>query len=484
MIDHISIEAQYKPTGVRRFEGNPFIEAMPQLEVSKNAILDRLEHYPEKPTKADRKKSELARAAEVGCINEIVYPFAEYKRAGVNLTMNIRESYVARNPLSGEDAQRRQAIATATDPSADIQMPKNWISSAKGQTLLGISGSGKTTFATAFSLPYQVVIEHREYKGQKLTCRQIPWVSIRMSHDATLKSLCLQFFEVVDRILGNTNYQRHAQSVRSISRMVLLIAQVATAASIGVIFIDEVQNLKAAKGTNATFVLNLFSEIIEKAGVSLVIAGTPALASVIDENVRNLRKLNSGGESNFVQMRYGDPEFDAFCDVYWDYQFVKNPIRLDKEIRQAWYRAGAGNPAFTAMAFMLAQRNEIGGREVIDAAAFDRVAKIDMAILEPAIAALRTGKAALLRDFDDLLFKEGCTALRRLIAWADGDEPSTLAQEEFQEMGDQSSPVSTEFPPSAAHKKKLSSNKNKGGAQQKNPSSFSDDLPTEDPLLR
>lgn len=483
MINYISVEANYRPTGVRRYDGNPFIEAMPTLETSKNAILDRLEHYPTRPTKADRKKTELVRAAEVGCINEIVYPFAEYKRAGVDLTMNIRESYVARNPLTGEDAQRRHAIATAADPNADVQLPKNWTSSAKGQTLLGISGSGKTTFATAFSLPYQVVIEHRTYNGQKLTCRQIPWVSVRMSHDATLKSLCLQFFEVVDGILGNTNYQRHARSVRSISRMVLHIAQVATAASIGVIFIDEVQNLKAANGTNATFVLNLFSEIIERAGVSLVIAGTPALASVIDENVRNLRKLNSGGESNFVQMREGDPEFDAFCDVYWDYQFVKNPVRLDKEIRRAWHRAGAGNPAFTAMAFMLAQRNEIGGREVIDVAAFDRVSRVNMAILEPAIAALRSGKASLLRNFDDLLFKDGCTSLRRMIAWSDGDESSVVERDEFEELT--RSPDSTiERETRLPAKQTSPSSARRRGSAKRAETPFDDDLPTEDPMLR
>ncbi|MGJ9418586.1 ATP-binding protein, partial [Massilia sp. CMS3.1] len=395
---------------------------------------DRLKNYPQKPTKSDRSGSELVRAAEVGCINEIIYPFAEYKRAGTNLTMNLRESYVARNPLSVQDLQRRHAIAL--NESGSVPFPSDWISTARGQTLLGISGSGKTTFATAFSLPYQVVIEHTAYHGKSLVCRQIPWVGIRMSHDATLKSLCLQFFEVVDHILGNTDYRRQAGAVRNVARMVMLIAQVATAASVGVIFVDEVQNLKAALGKNAVFVLNLFSEIIERAGVTLVVAGTPALASVIDENVRNLRKLNSGGESNFVQMKYKDPEFDAFCDTYWEYQFVKRPILLDNTIRKAWHKVGAGNPAFTALAFMLAQRNEIGGREVIDAAAFDRVAKIDMAILEPAISALLSGQAHLLKSFDDLLFKEGCTSLRKLIAWSDGDEADDSSTNEFSELHD------------------------------------------------
>ncbi len=473
MIKYISIPANYRPTGVRRFDGNPFIEALPPMEGSKDEILDRLRNYPPKPAKTLRKKGELVRIAEIGCINEIVYPFAEYKRAGVNLTMNIRESYVARNPLSIQDVQRRHAIALATDQPGDVPFPTNWTSTAKGQTILGISGSGKTTFATSFSLPYQVVIEHTSYHGKPLVCRQIPWVNIRMAHDATLKSLCLQFFEVVDYILGNTSYRRQAEAVRSVARMVMLIARVATAASIGVLFIDEVQNLKAAKGNNAVFVLNLFSEIIEKAGVTLVVAGTPALASVIDENVRNLRKLNSGGESNFVQMTPRDPEFDAFCDTYWDYQFVTNPVRLTPEIRRAWHNAGAGNPAFTALAFMLAQRNEIGGREVIDAAAFDRVSKIDMAILEPAIAALRTGKAALLRNFDDLLFKEGCSSLRKLIAWSDGNEAERFTDEEFPEIGTTLTPTS---------KGARATTKKKAPQMPTAPAHI--DIPTEDPLLR
>lgn len=468
--EYVSVPANYQVTGVTRYLGNPFIEALPPLEQTKNQILDRIRNTPPPPTRAARKLGELVRIAEVGCINEIVYPFAEYKRAGVNLTTNIREAYVGRNPLSVEDLQRRHAIALQNDGS--IPFPKNWISTAKGQSLLGISGSGKTTFATAFALPYLIVIEHTEYNGKPLNVRQIPWVGLRMSHDATLKSLCLQFFSTVDGILKNTTYLRQAESVGSIARMVMLIAKVADAVSIGAIFIDEVQNLKAAVGKNATFVLNLFSEIIERAGVTLVIAGTPAVESVIHENVRNLRKLNSGGESNFVQMRLDDPEFDAFTDLYWDYQYVKNPRPLDTDTRKAWHSAGAGNPAFTALAFMLAQRNEIGGREVIDKDAFDRVAKIDMAILEPAIRALRSGKASKLRDFDDLLFKSGCKELRKLIAWSDGDDDKPANPEEFDEIPPEQNSVTPGQPASAKTTPRLK--------KPVEPVS----LPTENPLIQ
>jgi hypothetical protein len=432
MINYVSIPANYQPTGVRRYDGNPFIEALPRMEDSKNDILARIEHYPDKPSAADRKKSELVRLAELGTVNAIVYPFAVYKRAGTNLTSNVREPYVARNPLSVEDKQRRHAIAT--DGAAGVPFPRNWQSTAKGQSLLGMSGSGKTTFCDAFSLPLQIVIEHTEYKGTPLACRQIPWIKLRVPHDGTLKSLCLQFFEVIDAILGNSRYVTEARSVRSISQMVALMAKVATTVSLGTVFADEVQNLKTARAGHAEFVLNLFSEIIEKAGVTLVIAGTPAIEAVIDKNVRNLRKLNSGGESRFLQMKLGDPEFNAFCDAYWDYQYVKKPKALSNTIRAAWYRAGAGNPAFTALVFMLAQRTEIGGRECIDEVSFERASKHDMSILGPAISALRSRDPQALLEFDDLLFTDGGQSLMDMIRRPQEAEEVIDDNEEFDEI--------------------------------------------------
>ncbi len=185
---------------------------------------------------------------------------------------------------------------------------------------------------------------------------------------------------------------------------------------------------------HAEFVLNLFSEIIEKAGVTLVIAGTPAIEAVIDKNVRNLRKLNSGGESRFLQMKLGDPEFNAFCDAYWDYQYVKKPKALSNTIRTAWYRAGAGNPAFTALVFMLAQRTEIGGRECIDEVSFERASKHDMSILGPAISALRSRDPQALLEFDDLLFTDGGQSLMDMIRRPQEAEEVIDDGEEFDEI--------------------------------------------------
>lgn len=408
--------ADYRNTGVSRFSGNPFIEALPQIEQTKLEFLTLLSHYPPKPTANTLRAGEVVRMMEMSTINDIVFPFPEYQKAGIALATMMRDTYVARNPLTVIDRQRRHALATS---SADgFPFPANWKSSAKGHFMMAVSGMGKTTFALSFLLRYPQVIAHSNYKGTDLRCHQVVYVVLRIPHDATLKSLCIQFFDEIDQLLG-TNYLRQANAIRNIAPMVELMNRVATAVSLGFMVIDEVQNLRSARGQHAEFVLNLFSEIIERLGISLLALATPAVQSVIEGSVRNARKLASNGETVLRPMARTDPQWLEFCETYWDYTYVKKKTLLTKEILDAWHAASAGNTAFAALAFSLSQRNEIGGREVIDVAAFERTAATDLAFLQPAIAALRSKDPRKLRAFDDLIFGPRYQALRQLLGAKD-----------------------------------------------------------------
>lgn len=422
--------AVYGDTGVTRFAGNPFIEALPPIEQTKLEFLTLLSHYPPQPTAATRKAGEIVRIMELSAVNDLVFPFPEYQKAGLALATMMRDTYVARNPLSVVDRQRRHALATG---GADgFPFPTNWKSSAKGHFMMAVSGMGKTTFALAYLLRYPQVIAHTQYQGVALKCHQVVYVVLRVPHDATLKSLCIQFFDEIDRLLG-TNYARQAHAIRNVAPMVELMNRVATAVSLGFMVIDEVQNLRSARGENAEFVLNLFSEIIERLGISLLALATPAVQSVIEGSVRNARKLASYGETVLRPMARTDPQWQDFCETYWDYTYVNKKGPLTKAILDAWHAASAGNTAFAALAFTLSQRNEIGGREVIDAAAFARTAATDMAFLQPAVSALRSNDPRRLRTFDDLMFSPRYQALRKLLGAKD-EQPKKGAGEEFDDV--------------------------------------------------
>lgn len=424
--------ALYQDTGVARFSGNPFIEALPAIEQTKLEFLTLLSHYPPEPTAATRQAGEVVRIMELSAINDLVFPFPEYQKAGIALATMMRDTYVARNPLTVVDRQRRHALATAGDDG--FPFPANWKTSAKGHFMMAVSGMGKTTFALAYLLRYPQVIAHTAYKGTELKCHQVVYVVLRIPHDATLKSLCIQFFDEIDRLLG-TNYCRQANSIRNIAPMVELMNRVATAVSLGFMVVDEVQNLRSARNQNAEVVLNLFSEIIERLGISLLALATPAVQSVIEGSVRNARKLASYGETVLRPMPRNDPLWQEFCETYWDYTYVKNKGPLTKEILDAWHAASAGNTAFAALSFTLAQRNEIGGREIVDAAAFARTAAMDMAFLQPAVAALRSNDPRKLRAFDDLIFSPRYRALRKLLGAKESEQPKAVG-DEFDDVAD------------------------------------------------
>jgi hypothetical protein len=149
---------------------------------------------------------------------------------------------------------------------------------------------------------------------------------------------------------------------------------------------------------------------------------------------------------------------------------VKKKGRLDDSVRDAWYNASGGNSAFAALAFMLSQRNAIGGGEVVDAAAFRHTATTDMAFLQPAIAALRNRAHNELAAFDDLVFSPRYRDLRHQMGVK--ESPSRISSnEEFDDLAG-----NTEVSVSRPRKMK----KPTGRAE----TTFDGSLPSEDPLAR
>ncbi|WP_341318481.1 ATP-binding protein [Paraburkholderia sp. IMGN_8] len=424
------VPAVYVRTGIRRFDGNAFIEALPPLPETKETLLLQLSNYPDKPTPKLRLASEIVRTMELSTLSDVVYPIPEYRQSALDLAKILRESYVARNPLNATDIQRRHALAT--NCADGLPFPSDWKSSAQGHLLMGITGMGKSTFCNAFFLRYPQLIEHSAYGDRPLMVRQIVYIVLRVPHDATLRSLCVQFFEEIDRILGDTKYRKAAESVRTIALMVQLMHTVATAVSLGIVVIDDVQNLRAAKGATAEFVLNLFSEIVERLGISLFLMATPAIDKVLINVVRNTRKSASSGCVALVPMARNSPEWKEFCETKWDYMYVKHKKRLTDGIRNAWHDASAGDTAFAVLSYMLTQQNAIGGAEVVDEAGFRRTMATDMAILQPAIAALRTRNLAKLQRFDDLLWGKAYWDLMKQLKV--GPPEQSTVEDEFDEL--------------------------------------------------
>lgn len=434
--------AVYTETGVLRWDGNPLIEALPKLPDNRVDFDVSVEYMPPKPTDRTRQQPELVRMAEAMTLTDVVFQFPKYSDPCIEIPLLIRESYVSRNPLKASDVQRRHALAMGKRDG--LERPRNWKSHAGGYFIIAVTGMGKTTLMESIILSVPQVIRHKNYHGVNVPTRvQIVYIYLRVPHNGSLTGLCLQFFRKVDAILGS-DYTRQARGIRSVAPMVELMNQVATAASISFIVVDELQNLRYARGEHSDIVLNYLAEIIEGLGIGVICLATPAVHKVLVEKVRDVRKLSSVGSLVLQPMMKYDPDprhkgkldplWQTFCETYWDYTFVNHKPRLDKDTMAVWHDLSAGNTAFAVSLFLLTQRHEIGRREIVDIDALKRTSSVDMAFLQPAISALRSGKEKQLSLFDDLLYGAKYRELQRLLGIEpEGEVPS---QEEVPEFGE------------------------------------------------
>lgn len=429
--ESIVVTANYRDPGVSIYRGNPFIEALPPIKPTKDAFLKTIKNYPDKPKVKDLKKGEVLRILELANLNQIVHPFPEYSDLEISISSLIRESYHARNPIKAVDMQRRHAIAAGgTD---GVPFPADWKSSGKGFLITGLSGMGKTTYIDASLLHYPQVIEHTKYGDHSLKCKQVVWLKVRIPHDGTLKGFCIHFFNAVDCLLGTT-YQRQALTIGGIAPMTSLMRQVASSISLGVLFVDELQNLRHARGGQSDFMLNLFGELCEQLGTGVVLVGTPAVQELFEGSVRNVRKICSAGSKTIARMKKDDIQWNDFCKMLWDYQWVKHKQPLTDEIRNVWYEYTQGITAFAVLLFGIAQRRAIGGNEAINTDVMSLVAHRDMAFLQPALKALASNNPELMMKFDDLIFSAEYSKLQRLLGMPSSINEVEYVPDEFDEI--------------------------------------------------
>jgi hypothetical protein len=418
------VDAQYEPYPLDRYRGNPFVEALQvskltEQTISKSSLHKALEHCPKMPSDSTRRASDFYREIELDNVTDIVFARPAYLQAALKVVTTVINSYAHRNLLSVERVAKRYDLAflEPKDVFSDGLLNRSGRfaighrGAAGGYAIFGSTGSGKTTFLQAIVKLLGRVIRHKAYRGHELNELQVPMLQVSVPHDATMRAFILQFAAMMDYQLGESLYEKQVRGLKTIADAALLMMRICAATNLGALIVDDLQNLRAARGPGVEVALNLLALLIDF-GTSVITSATPAVGDLLTSNARSTRKLVSNGYTELMMMPAGSEESRNFQNTYWPYQYTSTFTRLTPKIREAWEAAGAGNPAFSALAFKLVQSRLIGEeKEVIAPEHFEHVAHIDMALLKPAIDALNSKDPLLLASFDDLVFKDELKAL-------------------------------------------------------------------------
>ena len=401
------IRATYTPS-FGEYEGNPFIEALPPImqEVSdiKENLIGKVDYDPEDILRSKNERIHLT----AQLLHQFFQPITRHISLESKISILVRQGYIGRNIADGKLHQRLQngyeRIMSGEINSFRFEAPK---STALSYSLIGCSGSGKSTTLHRILNLYPQVIYHEKYNFTQLV-----YLKIDCPHDGSLKNLCLHFFKAIDVALG-TDFERKVALKRlGIEALLNYMRQITNTYAIGVLVIDEIQHLSVKNSGGAEKMLNFFVTLINVVGLPVVMVGTPKAKFIFDGDLRSARRGAGFGADIWEPMKNTVPssntsnraEWTAFTNALWKYQWLTNKEQhLSDEIRNCWYELSQGVLDIVVKLFVLAQGRAIMTRlERITPSLLRQVYEDELKFVHPMIEALKSGDPNRIALYSDL----------------------------------------------------------------------------------
>jgi len=438
------VSAIYKDTGKERYRGNPFIEALPPImsvQQIKKSLTGKIKYNPQ-----DVFCNGQERAHEVAALlDDFFQPLGDHLQLEEKISIMMRVGYVGRNPIDGShNAHMQNGYERIMSGELDSFRFAQTNSTAKSLSLIGCSGSGKSTAINRILATYPQVLFHEKYN-----LIQLSYLKIECPHDGSLKSLCLNFFRELDQVLHENYEAKYTKKRYSTEILLALISQAATQKAIGILVIDEIQRLSQRRSGGMEKMLEFFVALVNVIGVPVVMVGTPKARPIFELELQSGRRSAGFGSLFWQPIRAEKPSKDrktgelcktewiAFSDKLWRYQWLlKREEVLIDEIRGCWYDLSQGVLDIVIKLFVLTQLRAIAtGIERITVKLMKQVYHDELKPVHPMLAALRSGDVELIDKYSDLQIVDidkKLLDLRKKI-----DEPKTEQDKEqpFQNNG-------------------------------------------------
>ena len=446
-------EARYRDQEIPSYKGNPLIEALPPI-YTEEEIAALLGYDPGYDEQYRQWSSELRLHLILDAVR-FVQPLVNHIALGQLIGVLLRSGYVERNPFPRKThlLRNHSNLERLKESLRALHPPQ---STGREISVIGLSGVGKSTALRSIFALYDQIINHSRYQDQPFTLRQLVYIKLECPQDGSLGGLCKAFFKEVDRLLETNTYRLYVKSGRrTVDEMLIDMAGVASRHFLGVLVIDEIQNLREAKGEGAAHVLNFLVQLGNELGIPVVLVGTPRAQAILTGEFRRARRASGLGAFPWDRMKE-DEEWEVFTNALWKYQYVRKPTPLTDELRHALYFESQGITDLAVKVYMLAQieaitRAEKDEEEEVTKDLIESVAQDRLRYMQRFLNALRSNNPEELKQFEDIgpidlefAVNEAIATLRRRNA---GTTPSSPPEAEQDKRADTEANDATEQKP-------------------------------------
>lgn len=396
-----AVEAEYKKQVIDEYNGNPFIEALPNI-LSSEEVVDKLVIYP-KYNKEERNLENQYRIHLTQRLFQCFQPLMIHLDLESRISRVIRQGYLARNPF------RQEYSAAFHDENSRVnalgfELSSNSVfrTTASGFSIVGVSGMGKTTAINRVLSMYPQIIVHSQYKDTNFSMYQLVWLKLDCPFDGSLKGLCIQFFNKVDSLLGTDYYRKFGIGRKTVDNMLSIMQRIVQNTGLGLLVIDEIQHLNQAKSGGDEKMLNFFVTLVNTIGVPLINIGTMKAISIFQSEFRQARRGSGQGDMIWERLKK-DRSWDLFINALWDYQWTRKEVPLSEEFISVLYEESQGIVDIAVKLYAMAQvRAIMSGKEEITVSLIRQVGKENLRLVKPMIEALKSNDIKKIAKYEDI----------------------------------------------------------------------------------
>ncbi len=389
------LPAIYRVAELAEHRGNPLIEALPPFRTAEE-LLEHFGTYPQFDER-ERKLPAASRMLAVSRLNGYLEPLVAHFDVVEQIPLLIHSGYTYRNPTRPEYRKALVDLYRKSMAGKICPLRTSGPSTAPSFSLFGVSGAGKSSVVERTLSFYPQAIAHPQYGFS-----QVVWLKLDCPLDGSLKQLLNYFLYRIDMILGTEHTKMSKRA--TVDELLVDVARVAAQHHLGLLVVDEIQNLLEASGVGPAKMLNFFVTFANEVKIPIVVLGTPKAQRMLEPLFREARRVSDHGSVSWDRMELGD-EWEFFLSELSQYQWTLTPVDISEaKLSKAIYFHTLGIRALVVRLFQLSQIQAIRDKsERISVALINKVVSEKFSLLSSALTALRSGDRDQVEKYEDLL---------------------------------------------------------------------------------
>lgn len=254
-----------------RTDVNPFLVGLPDPRTDEDQVR-LLAHNPFRDKDWVRREADPRRLPML--MEEVFIPTQRCIDISQKIFDAIHNGYYRRDP-------RRIDIGRYINSTNLVETTGSTYS--EGLSISGVTGMGKSCIVGHVLSKIPQTIYHEEIGGHLSGVTQIVWFQFDIAQVNGLAALLIQMLRQVDKVLGTNEYSRqYASGKGNVDELVESVVQAFKMQFLGILVLDEIQNLSFSRGDTGERMRNLL--------IRLANNGTPTLLMGPPDSLRFLEK--------------------------------------------------------------------------------------------------------------------------------------------------------------------------------------------------